>query len=38
MTLGDLVLIAAVPTGAIQYSYQLHTSKPTQIPSKKSSR
>lgn len=38
MTLGGLVLIAAVPTGAIQYSHRLHTSKPSQIPSKKSSR
>lgn len=36
MTLGGLALIAAVPTGAIQPSYQLHTSKPSQIPSKKS--
>lgn len=35
MTFGGLVLIAAVPTGAIQYSYRLHTSKPSQIPSKK---
>lgn len=35
MTLGGLVLTAAVPTGAIQPSYQIHTSKPSQMPSKK---